>query len=338
METEEKDAEKDKEGAFSSDHGGSGSYSASDHATEPELDLYTLLKRLKEDPPVVHSVSDKEKGEVEKVTAKKVVILLSLGSALHAEGRCRPCAFFRSEIGCRAKESCRFCHCEHVITRQLIPFDAMDSEEEDNKQDDTMDSEEEDIKKDDAVDSEEEDIKKDRDSASSTDHGGSESYSASDHTAEPFPELGTELLGFGYHPPQNVDLDEDSAKKAFTWSLGSALHEEGTCRPCAFVRSDVGCRAKESCRFCHYEHVITRQRLRPCKGKRIRIHKLLERLKYEVDEYIASGRPMFGLSDHLSSLELPPMVQTNETLKKTVFAQTLIHMEETYGFRLVESL
>jgi len=121
-------------------------------------------------------------------------------------------------------------------------------------------------------------------------------------------------------------------------SPGSALHEEGRCRPCAFVRTEIGCKAKEDCRFCHYEHVITRARLRPCKGKRMRLHKLLERLKYEVDEYVASGRPMFGMSDHLSSLELPPMVQNNETLKRTVFAQTLVHMEETYGFRLVESL
>mmetsp|Transcript_95286 Transcript_95286/g.246753 ORF Transcript_95286/g.246753 Transcript_95286/m.246753 type:complete len:238 (-) Transcript_95286:34-747(-) len=194
---------------------------------------------------------------------------------------------------------------------------------------------------------EEENIEKDRGGASSTDLGGSESYSGPDYATDPYSEPCTELMGWGDDPPvvhsvsdeENGELDEVTAEKGVVpWNHGSALHYEGRCRPCAFVRTDTGCRANESCRFCHFEHAVTRQRLRPCKGKRIRIHKLLERLKYEVDEYIASGRPMFGLSDHLSSLELPPMVQTNETLKKTVFAQTLIHMEETYGFRLVESL
>jgi len=193
----------------------------------------------------------------------------------------------------------------------------------------------------------EETIGYDGEGASSSDHWGSQCCSDPDHATEYCPKSSTELTCLGAEPSvvhsvldeENGEVDQVMAKAGILHpNNGSALHEQGQCRPCAFVRSEMGCKAGHSCRFCHYEHVVPRQRFRPCKGKRIRIHKMLERLKYEVDAYIASGRPMFGMSDHLSSLELPPMVQNNETLRKMLFAHTLIHMEETYGFKLVESL
>jgi len=35
------------------------------------------------------------------------------------------------------------------------------------------------------------------------------------------------------------------------WSVGSVLHEAGTCRPCAWFWKVVGCTTGESCQFCH---------------------------------------------------------------------------------------
>merc|ERR1712118_424883 len=36
-------------------------------------------------------------------------------------------------------------------------------------------------------------------------------------------------------------------------SLGSILHAEGTCKPCAFLKKDR-CRRKDLCLYCHIEH------------------------------------------------------------------------------------
>lgn len=56
-------------------------------------------------------------------------------------------------------------------------------------------------------------------------------------------------------------------------SAGSSAHAEGACRPCAYVRSTVGCRFDSSCGFCHVaEHEA---RARPCKGKRERLKRTM---------------------------------------------------------------
>lgn len=39
--------------------------------------------------------------------------VLSVGSALHNSGQCKPCLFFYSEVGCRKDEACLFCHSAH---------------------------------------------------------------------------------------------------------------------------------------------------------------------------------------------------------------------------------
>mmetsp|Transcript_29967 Transcript_29967/g.69715 ORF Transcript_29967/g.69715 Transcript_29967/m.69715 type:complete len:295 (-) Transcript_29967:241-1125(-) len=36
-----------------------------------------------------------------------------------------------------------------------------------------------------------------------------------------------------------------------TWSVGSELHESGTCRPCAWYWKSVGCTSGFACQFCH---------------------------------------------------------------------------------------
>jgi len=131
--------------------------------------------------------------------------------------------------------------------------------------------------------------------------------------------------------PLDHPCEEDRGE---VWSEGSALHEQGRCRPCAFVNTPTGCKAEARCRFCHLQHTSVKRRVRPCKGKRERLRRLVERFRCEVDAYVASGRPVIGIMDYLLSLELPMMVEDNESLKKTVFAQLRAYVEETHGAKL----
>eukprot|EP00928_Gymnodinium_smaydae_P042163 TRINITY_DN28431_c0_g1_i1.p1 TRINITY_DN28431_c0_g1~~TRINITY_DN28431_c0_g1_i1.p1 ORF type:complete len:227 (+),score=38.52 TRINITY_DN28431_c0_g1_i1:55-735(+) len=50
-------------------------------------------------------------------------------------------------------------------------------------------------------------------------------------------------------------------------SVGSATHEMGTCKPCLYAHSDVGCKKGASCRYCHIRHA-KKSRARPCKMTR----------------------------------------------------------------------
>uniref|UniRef100_A0A7S0ZTI9 C3H1-type domain-containing protein n=1 Tax=Noctiluca scintillans TaxID=2966 RepID=A0A7S0ZTI9_NOCSC len=59
----------------------------------------------------------------------------------------------------------------------------------------------------------------------------------------------------------------------------SNKHKEGTCKPCAFF-ANYGCPAGDNCDFCHLTHT-RRSRPRPCKGKRMRTKKLVERTLIE---------------------------------------------------------
>lgn len=59
-------------------------------------------------------------------------------------------------------------------------------------------------------------------------------------------------------------------------SVGSAQHADLTCRPCLFVHTSVGCQKAEACLFCHFRHK-RKNKTRPCKSKRERYRKLIER-------------------------------------------------------------
>lgn len=78
-------------------------------------------------------------------------------------------------------------------------------------------------------------------------------------------------------------------------SVGSAGHDQ-SCKPCLFVHSKVGCRKGVMCEFCHFKH-NRRSRPRPCKGKRNRYRKLLNRL--EAGQQAEDG----GSSDESSDSE-----------------------------------
>jgi len=75
-------------------------------------------------------------------------------------------------------------------------------------------------------------------------------------------------------------------------TVGSVLHENGSCKPCLFVRTDVGCQSGEACKFCHLQH-----RRRCCKGKRDRYKKHVARMQ-DAAAATGSGEPREGHSGH----------------------------------------
>mmetsp|Transcript_55593 Transcript_55593/g.129425 ORF Transcript_55593/g.129425 Transcript_55593/m.129425 type:complete len:157 (+) Transcript_55593:73-543(+) len=79
---------------------------------------------------------------------------------------------------------------------------------------------------------------------------------------------------------ENVALDESKSEEAVTvegpWSIGSMQHEGGTCKPCYFACSAVGCRNGIDCRFCHFSH-RGMNRPRPAKVRRALYKKIIEK-------------------------------------------------------------
>lgn len=73
-------------------------------------------------------------------------------------------------------------------------------------------------------------------------------------------------------------------------------HMAGTCKPCAFIRTPVGCGSGSDCRFCHFVH--SRHSKRPGKLKRDRYRKL-------VDQLLASNGYIAEQSVQAPDSELP---------------------------------
>lgn len=63
-------------------------------------------------------------------------------------------------------------------------------------------------------------------------------------------------------------------------STGSKDHGQGTCKPCLFVRTTIGCANGPACSFCHFTHKRHEGR-RPCKNKRERYRKIVARQEQE---------------------------------------------------------
>eukprot|EP00747_Dinoflagellata_sp_TGD_P109032 gnl/TRDRNA2_/TRDRNA2_170577_c1_seq5.p1 gnl/TRDRNA2_/TRDRNA2_170577_c1~~gnl/TRDRNA2_/TRDRNA2_170577_c1_seq5.p1 ORF type:complete len:295 (-),score=47.93 gnl/TRDRNA2_/TRDRNA2_170577_c1_seq5:93-977(-) len=100
-------------------------------------------------------------------------------------------------------------------------------------------------------------------------------------------------LGVAWRPAGETSDDEEDAKTTgqsqkhtkapWSESKGSALHEEGQCTPCLWVRSKVGCKTGASCLFCHLEH-RKQGRKRPVKSKRIRMKEQLSEMVDACDQ------------------------------------------------------
>jgi len=104
----------------------------------------------------------------------------------------------------------------------------------------------------------------DESSLSSTEGASNSNHRAVDpggHIAARLEELGT-ITEIG-----DVAEATELMKKAGMWSVGSAKHGAGQCRPCHFVHTKDGCKDKEACQFCHLPHTSMNQK-RPSKPRR----------------------------------------------------------------------
>jgi len=96
-------------------------------------------------------------------------------------------------------------------------------------------------------------------------------------------------------------------------SLGSALHDEGGCKPCVYFQKEKGCSAGSDCRFCHAAHEpVGRIRIRPCKSKRERYKKIFMKISGQLTE-----DPDFDLE----TVRLPPSLTKNTAVKEKMFSK-----------------
>jgi hypothetical protein len=86
-------------------------------------------------------------------------------------------------------------------------------------------------------------------------------------------------------PAMPTTLNEDEN----VMSVGSALHDQDMCRPCLFVYTKVGCQNGARCEFCHFAHK-RKNKPRPCKGKRDRYRKLINRMEQQMEDAKAQGQ------------------------------------------------
>jgi hypothetical protein len=72
-----------------------------------------------------------------------------------------------------------------------------------------------------------------------------------------------------------VDANRQNVPNKIQWSVGSKFHSLGTCKPCSYNATKIGCQNGEACTFCHLEHEKVK---RPWKAKRAQCRKLAEQL------------------------------------------------------------
>jgi len=69
---------------------------------------------------------------------------------------------------------------------------------------------------------------------------------------------------------------------------GSAKHASGSCKPCLYFRTKVGCNSGAKCTFCHIEHEA-KARARPCKAKRMQCKQLANNMKSEAMDKVGGA-------------------------------------------------
>lgn len=62
------------------------------------------------------------------------------------------------------------------------------------------------------------------------------------------------------------------------WSLGSAAHSKGRCRPCHYIHTKAGCQNSRECLFCHVPHT-RRGGLKAGKSKRLHCQEFVSSLE-----------------------------------------------------------
>jgi len=121
-----------------------------------------------------------------------------------------------------------------------------------------------------------------------------------------------------------IPLDENGNPT----SRGSIQHATGNCSPCDFVLKSAGCKKGAACEYCHFpDHTAVKQRnkARPCKGKRDRRSRFLDRMKNKMEQ----DPERFDFPNE----ELPPSIQADEQLTARLAAKMQLHQAELLAGR-----
>jgi hypothetical protein len=151
---------------------------------------------------------------------------VSVGSAMHASGKCRPCGWFWKEGGCGNGADCLHCHtcpADALIQRKKEKLMRMRDQKREMK----------------AQASREMMLQEGR-SAAQMEVGHPEAASPQPEP-EPFAAADA-AVPLPPQPPPGLSEFQ---------SLGSALHASGTCKPCAWFWKPQGCANGSECLRCH---------------------------------------------------------------------------------------
>jgi len=123
----------------------------------------------------------------------------------------------------------------------------------------------------------------------------------------------------GYTSP----LEPNNANIEIGLSVGSLLHDQGTCRPCVFARTRMGCHNGSDCHFCHFTH-FRKAAARPCKARRRRFRQRLEEVMLWMEK---EAEWLFNDPDWLSLVcaRMPQFLQDEPDMKHKVEKQLLVH-------------
>lgn len=104
--------------------------------------------------------------------------------------------------------------------------------------------------------------------------------------------------------------DEDALLQAMRqasefWSVGSASHSKGTCKPCHYIHTKTGCMHGSECPFCHVPHT-KKSRQKPGKSKREHCHTFfgaLEELsRHKSDQFVEAMRSASSRSTYMERI------------------------------------
>lgn len=96
------------------------------------------------------------------------------------------------------------------------------------------------------------------------------------------------------------------------WTPGAALHADSHCTPCKYIFTEKSCAEGSNCEYCHLKHESGHPKLkfRPCRGKRNRFRKMIEKMRETVEE---------GGELDIDELDFVlPSIKSNEFLKQKV--------------------
>jgi len=128
--------------------------------------------------------------------------------------------------------------------------------------------------------------------------------------------------------PEPVRAGIQPGKDEVLPSIGSVGHWNKTCKACLFVHTKIGCQNGAICHFCHYVHK-GKNTSRPCKSKRDRYRKLVERctqaqkVEQRMPEGVDSQVLAYVLSDRRHAQCLSNKIQRADDADRALLAKQL---------------